>query len=61
VSVTLGFPKSLICSTLAPTYYYLLDAETSNVSSVFIARGYLRSNAKNRHPFNHLPRIRWWV
>ena len=32
-----------------------LHAETSNVSSVFIARGYLRSNAQNRHPFHHLP------
>ena len=32
-----------------------LNAETSSVSSVFIARGYLRSNAQNRHPFHHLP------
>ena len=29
---------------------------TQNVSSVFIMRGYLRSNAQNRHPFHHLPR-----
>ena len=34
---------------------YYLDAETSTVYSVFIARGYLRSNAQNRHPFHHLP------
>jgi len=34
---------------------YCLDAETSGVSGVFIARGYLRSNAQNRHPFHHLP------
>jgi len=33
---------------------YYFDAETSSVSSVFIARGCLRSNVKNRHPFNHL-------
>ena len=32
-----------------------LDAETSSVSSIFIARGYLRSNAQNWHPFHHLP------
>ena len=31
---------------------YYRDAETS---SVFIARGYLRSNAQNRHRFHHLP------
>jgi len=36
-----------------PGYY--LDAETSSVSSVFIARGYLWSNAQNRHPFHQLP------
>jgi len=29
--------------------------EQSSVSSVFIAWGYLRSNAQNRHPFHHLP------
>jgi len=34
---------------------YYLDAETSNVSSVFIAPGYLRSNAQNLYPFHHLP------
>ena len=34
---------------------YFLDAETGSVSSVFITRGYLRSNAQNRHPFHHLP------
>ena len=34
---------------------YYLDAETSSVSSVFIARGYLRSNAQTRYPFFHLP------
>jgi len=33
------------------------DAETSSVSSVFIAQGYLRSNAQNRHPFHHLPKV----
>jgi len=32
-----------------------LDAETSSVSSVFIARGYLRPNTQNRHPFHLLP------
>ena len=35
---------------------YYLVAETSSVSSVFIARGYLGSNALNRHPFRHLPK-----
>jgi len=35
---------------------YYLDAETSNGSSVFIARGYLRSNTQNRHPFHDLPK-----
>ena len=34
---------------------YYLVAETSSVSSVFVARGYLRSNAQNQHPFHHLP------
>ena len=34
---------------------YYINAETSSVFSVFIARGYLRSNAQNRHPFHHLP------
>jgi len=37
------------------SYYLDVDAETSSVSSVFIARGYLRSNAQNRHPFHHPP------
>jgi len=32
-----------------------LDAEMSSVSSVFIPRGYLRSNAQNQQPFHHLP------
>ena len=32
-----------------------LVTETSSVSSLLIARGYLRSNAQNRHPFYHLP------
>ena len=32
-----------------------LVAETSSVSSVVIAPGYLRSNAQNRHPLCHLP------
>jgi len=34
---------------------YHIDAETSSVSSGFITRGYLQSNAQNRHPFCHLP------
>jgi len=34
---------------------HCVDAETSSLSSVFIARGYLSSNVKNQHPFNHLP------
>jgi len=34
---------------------YYLDAETFGVSSVFIARRYLRSNAQNRRPIHHLP------
>jgi len=34
---------------------YYLVAETSSVSSVFIARGYLSSNVQDRHPFHHLP------
>jgi len=34
---------------------HCLDAGTSSVSSVFIARDDLRSNAQNRHPFHHLP------
>jgi len=32
-----------------------IDAEMSSVSSVFIMRAYLRSNAQNWHPFHHLP------
>ena len=42
-------------SLVTKTYY--LDAETSSVCSVFIARGYLRSNAQNRHPFHHQPKV----
>jgi len=38
---------------------HYLDAESS-VSSIFIARGYLRSNAQNRHPFHHLPVLLSW-
>ena len=38
---------------------YYLDAATSSVSSVSVARGYLRSNAQNRHPFHHLPLLRY--
>jgi len=37
-----------------------LVAETSSFSSVFIARGYLRSNAQNRHPVYHLPGFPEW-
>jgi len=37
---------------------YYLVAETSSVSSVFIARGYLRSNVQDQHPFHHLPQAR---
>ena len=33
----------------------------SSVSSVFIAQGYLRSNAQSRHPFHHLPCESWFV
>jgi len=39
--------------TSLPARY--LVAERSSVSSVFIGRGCLRSNAQNRHPFHHLP------
>jgi len=42
-------------STNVPPACYLV-AETSSVSSVFIAWGYLKSNAENRHPFHHLPK-----
>jgi len=35
-----------------------LVTETSSVSNIFITRGYLRSNAQNRHPFYHLP-MKW--
>jgi len=45
--------ESLEYSTSFPPVRYLV-AETSSISSVFIARGYLRSNAQNRDPFNHL-------
>jgi len=51
--------ESVEYSTNFPPARYL-DAETNSVSSVFIARGYLRSNAQNRHPFHHLPRDRYW-
>jgi len=46
-------PKPLHAREIG-TYY--LDAETSSVSSVLIARGYHRSNVRNRHPFHHLPK-----
>jgi len=42
-------------SVVSSYYLQYLDAEMSSVSSVFIARGSLRSNALNRHPFHHLP------
>jgi len=48
-----GLLSEQIDSRRSGSYY--LDAETSSVSSIFIARGYLRSNAQNRHPFHHLP------
>ena len=50
--------ESVECSTytvpLRPGLPYLV-AQTSSVSSVLIAQGYLRSNAQNRPPFHHLP------
>ena len=46
--------ESVEYSTDFPPASYLV-AETSSVSSVFIAQNYLRSNAQNRHPFHHLP------
>ena len=42
---------------VTPIGSHYLVAETSSVSSVFIKRGYLRSNAQNRHPFIYLPQM----
>ena len=42
---------------VTPFGSHYLVAETSSVSSVFITRGYLRSNAQNRHPFIYLPQM----
>ena len=41
----------------SPTCSTYLVAKMSNVSSVFIAQRYLRSNVQNRHPFYHLPEV----
>jgi len=48
--------ESVEYSTNFPPARYPVT-ETSSVSNVFIARGYLRSNAQNRHPFDHLPSL----
>ena len=54
---TLGLQRNQ-SSTAETSHRPCLVADTSNVSSVFIARGYLRSNAQYRHPFRLLPWFR---